>query len=125
MAEHAAPTTSEQDRGTLTIHDRVVETIATAAACEVPGVRRVGGTLEGVVGRRLPKVDAKTAGSRTRLTVEVAVQWPAPLGEVLAQVRDRVRSQITTLTGLQVDAVDVLAARMLTDEPSTGRRRVS
>lgn len=113
------------ERGTLVIHDRVVETIATTAACEVDGVRRSGGTLDGVVGRRFPKVEARTAGTRTRVSVEVAVQWPVPLAQVLAQVRDHVRSRVQGLTGLDVDAVDVLAARVLTDRPTDQRRRVS
>ncbi len=128
MADVAPSDRADRDpgeRGRLVVHDRVVETIATAAACEISGVRRSGGTLDGVVGRRFPKVEARTAGTRTRLTVEVAVQWPSPLGQVLAQVRDHVRSQVHDLTGLDVDAVDVLAARVLTDRPTEQRRRVS
>ncbi len=112
-------------RGRLLIDDRVVETIAGAAACEVDGVRRSGGTLEGVVGRRYPKVEARTAGARARVSVEVAVAWPVALSQVLAEVRDRVRSQVQDLTGLQVDAVDVIAARIVIDEGQGDRRRVS
>ncbi len=112
-------------RGRLVIDDRVVETIAEAAACQVDGVRRWGGTLEGVMGRRYPKVDARTAGSRTRVSVEVAVVWPVALSQVLAEVRDRVRSQVQDLTGLQVDAVDVLAARLMLDASQGDRRKVS
>lgn len=114
------------DRGRLVIHDRVVETIATVAACEVDAITRTGGTLEGVVGRRYPKVDARTAGTRTRIRVEVAVTWPAALPTVLPAVRDRVRDRVQTLTGLDVDAVDVLAAKIVHPDPDDERpRRVS
>lgn len=100
----------------------MVETISCAAATEIDGVQRSGGSLEGVVGRRYPKADARTAGSRTRIGIEVAVLWPSPLSQLLGQVRERVRTRVVDLTGLDVDAVDVVAARIVQDTPELPRR---
>ncbi len=109
-------------RGRLVIHDRVVEAIARTAATEVGGVTRWGSGLDSVVGRRYPKADASTAGNRTRIGLEVAVVWPSALPQVLQQVRERVRTRVGELTGLEVDAVDVLAARIVQDAETEPRR---
>lgn len=100
-------------RGRLVIDDRVVERIATLAAQEITGVTRSGSALDRVVGRRYPKADARTAGGHTRVSIQLAVLWPAPLATVARQVRDRVHARLRSLTGLTVDAVDVTAAKIV------------
>lgn len=81
-----------------------------------------GSALGRAVGRRYPKADAQVAGDRARITVEVAVAWPASLVDVTAGVRDIVRSRLGELAGLQVDTVDVIAAKVVhEDAPTRGR----
>ncbi len=109
-------------RGRLVVADRVVERIATIAAREVPGVTPAGSALGRAVGRRYPKADAQVAGDRVRITVEVAVAWPASLVDVTAGVRDIVRSRLGELAGLQVDTVDVIAAKVVHEDAPTRRR---
>jgi len=109
-------------RGTTVIADRVVERIASIAAAEVAGVVDVGSSLDKVIGRQYPKADAAVAGSRAKIAVEVAVAWPHPLSAVTAQVRDTVRSQVERMAGLQVDVVDVHAAKVVQHEPDRPRR---
>lgn len=114
--------TDPSARGRLSIDDRVVERIATLVAQEVAGVTRSGSTLESVVGRRYPKAAAHTAGGHTTVSVELAVVWPAPLGAVARQVRDRVHERLHHLTGLAVDSVHVTATKVVHAGPDEGRR---
>jgi len=100
-----------------------VERIATIAAGEVEGVVRAGSGLGQVLGHRYPKANATVAGNSARIEVEIAIAWPHPLGQVCRQVRDEVRDRVTELVGLQVDAVDVTAAKVM-HAPEPEQRRV-
>lgn len=121
---HAGATTlaDPADRGHTTIADGVVERIARLAATDVPGVEPAGSGLSKVVGRQYPKVNADVAGSRARLTVEIAVVWPYPLADVCAQVRDHVTDRLTELTGLSIDTVDVTAATVVQAQTPKAKR---
>ncbi len=122
-ARPAAALPDPAERGRLDIAERVIERLATIAAGEVPGVRRVGSGLEGVVGRQYPNVRAEVAGGHARVRVDIAVVWPAPLGRTAAAVRDRVRDQLQSLAGMTVDAVDVTVATV-TQPAAPNERRV-
>lgn len=109
-------------RGRLEVGGRVAERIAGVAAQEVPGVVRSGSALEGVVGRRYPKVTADIAGQHVRVALEVAVEWPVPLATTAQSVRDQVRARLRELAGLDVDAVHVTVAQVVKAGPPAERR---
>lgn len=110
------------ERGRLDIAERVVERVAHIAACEVKGVRSVGSSLEGVVGRQYPNVKAQMAGGHARVDVDIAVTWPIPLARTAAEVREHVSERLTSLLGVKVDAVDVTIATV--SPAGTEHRRV-
>lgn len=118
-----AGSTAPDERGTTTIAPSAVEHITEAELGSVPGVFAVGTGLDKVVGRQYPKVSADVAGSRARLSVEVAVAWPYPLADVCANVRDTLIARLTELTGMRIDAIDVTAAKVVQPE-APARRRV-
>lgn len=121
MAENGAD--DPDQRGRTTIEDTVFERIAAHAAAEVTGVAGVGSGLDKVIGRALPRADARVAGTRARVRVQIAVTWPYPLASVAANVRDHVTARLSELTGPSVDGVDVDVARVVQgSEPQ--RRRV-
>ena len=109
-------------RGRLAIAARVVERIATTEATSVRGVATTGSTLAQVVGRQYPKASAEVAGGRARVDVDVAIVWPFSLAEVTAAVRTVVNSGVRGLAGLEVDAVNVTAAKIVHTEPEQPRR---
>jgi len=109
-------------RGRTTFSVGVVEHIARLAANAVEGVAEHGSGLEKVVGRQYPKVNAEVAGSRARLSLQVAVAWPYPLADVCARVRDQVTTRLGELTGLDIDAVDVTAAKVVQPQEPESRR---
>lgn len=95
------------DRGATTIADQVVVKIATIAARECTESTSAPGAVGRLTGRSLPSADVVVAGGRARVRMRIAVEWPSPLGEAAARVRDRVRDRVGELTGLHVDTVDV------------------
>ncbi|MFD1056059.1 Asp23/Gls24 family envelope stress response protein [Terrabacter terrigena] len=110
------------ERGRLEIAEKVVERVASFAAGEVRGVRRVGTGLEGVVGRQYPRAKAEVAGGRARIRMDIAVAWPSQLGQTARAVRDRVREQVEALVGVAVDAVDVTVASVVATAAGERRR---
>lgn len=109
-------------RGSLTIADRVVDTIAGRAALGVAGVVATGSGLEKMIGRRLPKVTSTTRGAQTRIGVDVAVLWPRSAPETAGQVRTAVSRAVTDLAGLRVQAVDVTVSSFASGRtPDHGR----
>lgn len=109
-------------RGSLTINDRVVERISHHAALEVVEVMAVGNRIDQVIGHKYPKVSVQRAGHHVRIDAQVAVIWPAVLPSVAGQVRDMITSRVGTLTGLNVDFVDVSIAEMIRADPATKAR---
>ena len=89
---------------------------------QVPGVVATGSGLNKMVGRLYPKVTADVAGSRARLSIEIAVAWPLPLADVCARVRDTLSIRLNELTGLSIDSIDVTAAKVVQPEPPTRKR---
>ncbi|WP_089009696.1 Asp23/Gls24 family envelope stress response protein [Micromonospora viridifaciens] len=126
---------AQEELGRLHIHDRVVEKIAARAAREIA---EAGSATPRVLGRSLPgagrfgirrtdldtagKASAYIEGSVTRIELSISVRWPASLPEVTAQVRDRVRTRVSELTGLRVQEVGITVTDLVTDR--AGRARV-
>lgn len=113
------------ERGGMKVRDRVVEQIARRSALEVPGsVRAESGPafLTGTpVTRTLPSASVEVRAGHAWVTVEVAVAWPAPVEQIAATVRDRVRSRTTELAAVTVERVDVVA-HVVTNDDVIGRR---
>ncbi len=114
--------TEPGQRGTTTIADKVVQKIASVAAGEIGAVTDTRSRWASVVRRGLPRATATVAGGSARITVDVAAIWPSPLSAVAAKVRDQVTHQVSSLTGIEVVAVDVTIADVVHLE--TTRRRV-
>jgi uncharacterized alkaline shock family protein YloU len=101
-----------EDRGGLSIADRVVEKVAGKAAVEVDHVtgvprRLLGQTLGKVKADSQARASAKVDGSLVSVSVSVAVEYPMPVRQVAADVRRHVIDQVGMLCGLQVVDVHV------------------
>lgn len=109
-------------RGSLSVADKVIEKVATAAAREIDEVTDQQSGWRTVTRRSLPRATATIAGGHSRIGVEIATPWPTPLTAVATRTRDHVRERVTTLTGMDVIAVDVTVAEVVHVE--TENRRV-
>ncbi len=87
-------------RGVTVVADRVVAKIAARVAAEDHGLT---GT---------PDASAKVSGRVATVRLGLAVRYPAPLPQVAARVRDRVRRRVRALTGVSVESVDIDVERL-------------
>jgi uncharacterized alkaline shock family protein YloU len=115
-------------RGRTTIADRVVEKIAAITAGEVD---RASGTPRRLLGTRFsrpsastrPRASAKVDETTVSLKLSVSVEYPAPVRDVAAEVRERVARRIYELTGLKVTEIDITVPLFLTERPRPPRVR--
>lgn len=95
------------DRGNLTVRDKVAQRLATKAALDTPGVEKHAAGLAKFTGRDLPRARVYIAGDRVRAHIDIAVEWPNSLPRVGDAVRRNVATALSDYAGLSVDGVDV------------------
>ena len=102
-----------ESRGSLRIHDRVVEKVAGHAVTTIPDAaaapRRVLGMTVSAArpDDEAAKVTATVHGDSVTVAATVAVSWPSPIRQVVAQLGQRIRDDISLHTGLSVDRIDL------------------
>ena len=128
LRQPADPGLPEPDsRGSLRIHDRVVEKVAGYAVTTLPDAAAAPRRLLGMtVGAPRPedeaaKVTATVHGDSVSVSATVAVSWPSPIRQVAAQLSQRIRDDISRHTGLSVDRIDLDVVSLRLAE-SQGRR---
>jgi uncharacterized alkaline shock family protein YloU len=114
--EHPAPV-SPDERGQLTVDDRVVEKIAgyavTLVADAAAAPRRVLGVrIGGARPHDVASVQAQVQGDIASVQAAIAVRWPRSVQEVADETRQRIRSEVADITGVRVDYVDVEVVSM-------------
>lgn len=124
-ADRSGPDADQGGPGRTTIAPRVVERLAVAAAREADSSTRARardrGGLTGMVRGSLPRASAVVAGQTSRIEVRVAASWPESLASVAARVRDHVGARVTELAGIDVTAVDVVVAEIVTQRDLSPR----
>ncbi|MEV0701066.1 Asp23/Gls24 family envelope stress response protein [Saccharopolyspora sp. NPDC050389] len=101
-----------EERGSTTLSDRVIEAMAAQIIAEVD---QVGGAARQVFGvtagseraEQQPRVTAEVHGSVCALRVRLSVRYPAPVGQVTEEVRQRLIDRLAVLADLQVRTVDI------------------
>lgn len=106
------PPVPPEERGRLTVEDRVVEKVAgyavTFVTDAVAAPRRVLGVN---IGEARPdhaaSVQAQVEDDIASVHAAIAVRWPRSVQKVADELRERIRSEVTAITGVRVDHVDV------------------
>lgn len=102
-----------KDVGEVHIADEVIAIIAGMAASEVEGVKGMVGNLAGdiveLLGRKnLSKgVDVEVGEGKVTLTLALVVTFGSSIVDVSAAVSERVKSAVETMTGLEVESVNI------------------
>lgn len=103
----------EDNLGEVNIADEVVTMIAGLAATEVEGVGSMAGNITNELVSRLGKKNlakgVKVDVIDNCVTVEVAINiaYGYAIPEISAKVQDKIKTAIETMTGLEVNAVNV------------------
>lgn len=125
--EHHAPVPPEE-RGRLTVDDRIVEKVAGHAVTSITDAAAAPRRVLGVkIGEARPddaaSVQAQVLDDIASVHVAIAVRWPRSVQKVADEVRERIRSEVTAITGVRVDHVDVEVVSMTL--PDSSKRRVT
>jgi uncharacterized alkaline shock family protein YloU len=109
------------------VDDRVVERVAGHAVTFVPDAAAAPRRVLGVkIGEARPddaaSVQAQVQGDIASVHVTIAVRWPRSVQKVADEVRERIRSEVTAITAVRVDHVDVEVVSMTL--PNSAERRV-
>lgn len=120
--------TEPAERGSLTIADRVVARVAGYAVTQVEHATAAPRRVLGLnIGDPRPEdgahVDATVSGETATVTATIAVAWPSSVHEVAAETRRRVREEVTRITEVTVDYVDIDVVSMKTATRPTPRVR--
>jgi uncharacterized alkaline shock family protein YloU len=128
--DSTTPTASvpPEERGRLTVDDRVVEKVAGYAVTFVTDAAAAPRRVLGVnIGAARPddaaSVHAQVQDDIASVHVAIAVRWPKSIQKVADEVRERIRSEVTAITGVRVDHVDVEVVSMKL--PDSAERRVT
>ena len=121
----------QTELGRIEVSNRAVEKVAALAAVEIAdaggaAARMLGRALPGAghLGIRgsgldsLPKVSADVDGELGFLDVELAVRWPASVGQVTERVRQHLFVRVGELVGLQIREVNINVVDFITETPS-------
>ena len=128
--DSTTPTASvpPEERGRLTVDDRVVEKVAGYAVTFVTDAAAAPRRVLGVnIGAARPdhaaSVHAQVQDDIASVHAAIAVRWPKSVQKVADEVRERIRSEVTAITGVRVDLVDVEVVSMKL--PHSAERRVT
>ena len=105
-------TRAPEDRGSLSIADRVVERVAGYAATQVDGASAAPRRVLGIsVGEARPDAEAAVRasvdGSVATVEATISVRWPQSVRRVTEQLRTRIREDVRRITDVEVAHVDV------------------
>lgn len=116
----APEATAAEERGRLTIADRVVERVAGYAATQVDGAAAAPRRLLGIsVGEARPDseaaVRATVDGQVATVEATIAVAWPQSVRRVTEALRAHIREDVRRVTDVEVAHVDVDVVDFVTD----------
>lgn len=105
---------SRTDLGTIRIHKKVIASVASIAAVEIEGVKRVGGDFASgvmeLIGNRLLlgiKVEIDR-NEEVRLQIPVVIKYGYNLPEVANRIQENVRQALEKMTNLSIREINII-----------------
>lgn len=113
-------------RGQTVLAAKVIEKIAAQVASDESSAGGSSGGFLGIGTRAdvsaRPKASVELSGNIATLSVEVGMLYPAPLRQATEDLRRRIRTRVTELTGVDVRQVDIRISWLTTG--TSGRRKL-
>lgn len=95
----------------INISEEVVATIAGIAASEVNGVASMNGGFVGglseMLGKKTKGVKVQVGEKETIIDINLTVEYGARIPDVAWEVQNKVKTQVESMTGLNVTAVNI------------------
>lgn len=105
-----------QDRGTLTIAPAVVRKVAQHAADQVDGTTKAERRIAGLgLGQHGASAKVGGEGNDVDVVLDVALRYPAPIREIVTDLRARVAEEVERITSYQVRDISVTVSALLPD----------
>ncbi|MEI6631716.1 MAG: Asp23/Gls24 family envelope stress response protein [bacterium] len=104
---------SRTDLGAIRIHKNVVASIASIAAVEIPGVKRIGGDLRSglyeLMGKKfLASIKVEIdRNEEVRLEVPLIIKYGFNIPDIASRVQESVRSALEKMTNLLIKDINV------------------
>lgn len=102
------------DLGLIKIHNEVISSVASLAACEVRGVAKMGGSFARSIYDLISKQQLHKGvkvenlnGNEIKITLHIVVEYGEDIPRVAAEVQESVRKNVEKMTGLSLSEVDV------------------
>ncbi|HEY5855555.1 MAG TPA: hypothetical protein VIW24_16280 [Aldersonia sp.] len=95
-------------RGELIIRNRALSRIVEHVVLEVSGVVRTGARR-----RDLPRAVVDASLPEPNILVDVALAWPGPVARQCREIRGRIDSEVTRLTGRRPSRIDVTVSTLV------------
>lgn len=108
--------------GDIKVSSAVVMAIAAVAALEVKGVHSMQGTAANEIVTMLgfknlsQGVRITIADNKAKVTLAIILEYGCSIPKVSAQVQDKVKTSVETMTGLSVESVNVRIAGVNIDK---------
>jgi uncharacterized alkaline shock family protein YloU len=101
------------DLGKIKIHSNVISSIASIAACEISGVKRMGKNLKtlffDLLGKKngsAIKIDIDKSGQVT-LEIPLIVKYGFNIPDISGKVQDNVRNSLEKFTNLSIKDINI------------------
>lgn len=125
-ATTSADGTAPEERGRLTIADRVVERVAGYAATQVDGAAAAPRRVLGIsVGEARPDAEAAVRatvdGNVATVAATISVAWPQSVRRVTEALRTAIREDVRRVTDVEVAQVDIDVVDFLSDAAPSRR----
>ena len=115
-------------RGQTVLAARVIEKIAGQVASDESSAGGSSGGFLGIGTRAdlsaRPKASVELSGNIATLRVEVGMRYPVPLRQATEELRRRIATRVTELTGVDVRQVDIRISWLTTGTDANGRRKL-
>ena len=115
-------------RGQTVLAAKVIEKIAGQVASDESSAGGSSGGFLGIGTRAdlsaRPKASVELSGNIATLRVEVGMRYPVPLRQATEELRRRIATRVTELTGVDVRQVDIRISWLTTGTDANGRRKL-
>ena len=103
---------TETDLGTISLHNNVIASISSIAACEIEGVKRIGTNMGSsfleLFGKKTPSIKVEIDKSQqVSVIIPLIIKYGFNIPDISNRVQENVRNAIEKMTSLSVKEINI------------------